>query len=153
MNINELSEKNLHDAVQMYKTSVSAYAKFLPNGESSDEEIAQTFLDYENNGDFTYLFYDRGAPVAMATIEKSKAEIRNLFVNFDLIDEFFTTKYLEFIIKQFSAITRVFIWVVSLDTKACEMLEDYGFEYTGEQEYLSKENNILKFRYLFKRKK
>lgn len=89
----------------------------------------------------------------MATIEKSKAEIRNMYVNFDLVDEFFASKFLEFVIKQFSAITRVFVWVVSLDFKACEMLEDYGFEYTGEQEYICKEKNILKYRYLFKRKK
>lgn len=40
MNINELSAKNLRDAVDMYKTAVARYKDYLPNGDITDEETA-----------------------------------------------------------------------------------------------------------------
>ena len=34
-----------------------------------------------------------------------------------------------------------------------DALEDFGFEYTGEQNYLDKEKSVLDFRYVYRRKK
>ncbi len=153
MNINELSEKNLHEVVNFYKNATKDYFHLLPVKDCTNEELENMFLDGESEGDFTYLFTDKGSTLALVTCSKPKAEIVNMCVNFDLVDEGFTQKFLEFVIKQFSAITRVFIWVCSLDGKISEMLENYGFEYTGEQKYISKEHNLLQFRYVYKRKK
>lgn len=153
MNINELSEKNLRDAVQMYKLHTKDYFNYVHGSDFSDDDIADMLQDLDADGDFTYLFCDKGTTLAMLTVSKQRAEIINMFVNFSSCDEFFATKFLEFAIKQFSAITRVFIWVPSVHTSIQFMLEDYGFEYTGEQQYISKEHNLLKFKYVFKRKK
>lgn len=153
MTISELTEKNVNDALALYKHSTKDYLDLTPRGLLSDEEICKMLLKGETEDDITYLFYDKGALLSMVTISKSKAEIFNLHVNFDLIDNYFPTRLLEFIIKQYSAISRVFIWVCSVNLKLCGMLEDYGFEYTGEQQYLNKDSNILRFRYVFRRKK
>lgn len=152
MNINELTDKNLSDAVLLYRIAV----KNCPNYDAcelGDEEIAKKYKDAEYNGDYTYMFYDRGQPLAVVTVCKFLAEIQNMSINHSLVDKSFYDKFLEFVIKQFSAITRVFLWVLSVDISTSNMLEDYGFEYTGEQEYVSKEHNILRFKYVYKRKK
>ena len=153
MTISELSERNINDALSLYKLTTKDYLEKTPRGEWSDEEICQMLLDGTTDGDVTYMFSDKGVFLSMVTIAKAKAEIMNLHINFDLIDNYFPNRFLEFIIKQYSAISRVFVWVCSIDTKLCEVLEDYGFEYTGEQQYLNKESNVLRFRYVFKRKK
>lgn len=153
MNINELNEKNVVDALELYKASTIDYNEYFGKKLVSYEDFTAKMLENEKNGDFCYLFYDKTSLLAMATIAKQRAEIDNLYVNFDLVDEYFGEKYLEFVIKQFSAISRVSVWVVSKDVKIMELIENYGFEYTGEQEYLSKEHCILRYKYVFRRKK
>lgn len=153
MNIFELSEKNLNDAVALYRNTTEKYLEYLSDHPLTDDEIGKMLMEYELRGDFTYVFYDRGNAIAMVSICKSSAEIANLHVNFDAVDPHFPDKFLEFVVKQFSTIVRVFTTVVSCDTKAVDLLEKYGFEYTGEQEYISKEKNVLRYRYVYKRKK
>lgn len=153
MNIVELSDKNLCDAIALYKFATKDYLNLTDQKDFSDEKIGNFLMQSVNDSGFTYLFYDKSVVIAMVTINKNSAEIENMFINYNLIDSYFSEKFLEFVIKQFSAISRVFVWVVSIDSKAIDMIEGYGFEYTGEQQYISKEDNVLRFRYLFRRKK
>lgn len=153
MNISEINERNVADALTLYKSATADYCDYFGKKLVSYDDFAEKMLKNEKDGDFCYLFYDKTTLLAMVTIAKQRAEIENLYVNFDVVDQYFGNKYLEFVIKQFSAISRVSVWVVSKDLKLIDLIESYGFEYTGEQEYLSKENYILRYKYIFKRKK
>ena len=152
MTIFELSEKNIGDAVALYKTTTESYSDYLPNP-PTDEEIAEKLFSFERRGDFTYLFYDKGVIVAMISVCKTVGEVENIHVNFPLVESSFPAKFLEFAVKQLSNFPRIGTTVVSTDSCAVEMLEKYGFEYTGEQEYISKEHNVLRYKYVCKRKK
>ena len=152
MNIVEVSEKNLREAIDIYKRDRAEFYAALSKEFPSDESLETELLGYET-GAISYILSDKGKAYALFTTDKDSAEISNLCIDIDLLDAPVITKALEFAIKQFSAITLVFIWVDSLNGRISEILEDFGFEYTGEQNYLDKEKSILEFRYVFRRKK
>lgn len=151
MNIVELSEKNILEAKNLFLLSKSDFYQAL--GKNIEEVDLNTVLKVNDDTVGTYMLADKGVYQCLVTVNKPTATIENLWINFDIIDEQYLNKFMEFVIKQFSAITLVFIWVDSLDEKLTNMLENYGFEYTGEQNYLLKDKNLLAFRYMYRRKK
>ena len=149
MNIVELSEKNIVEAKGLFVLAKRSFYEALGQDvESADFESALKIEDAS-----TYMLADKGVYQALVTVNKSASTIENLWINFDIVEEQYLSKFLEFVIKQFSAITLVFYWVDSTDDKVTHLIEDYGFEYTGEQNYVNKENNLLSYRYVYKRKK
>ncbi len=151
MNIVELSEKNINEAINVFRNSKKDF--YLALGTEVDDETIRAHLIGDENASITYLLTDKGTCQGVVTVNKSKAEIENFCLNYQIIAESSIIKLMEFAIKQFSAITYVLIWIDSTDTQTAEVIENYGFEYTGEQDYVDKERNILKFKYYFKRKK
>ncbi len=149
MNIVELSEKNIVEAKGLFVLAKRSFYEALGQDvESADFESALKIEDAS-----TYMLADKGVYQALVTVNKSASTIENLWINFDIVEEQYLSKFMEFVIKQFSAITLVFYWVDSTDDKVTHLIEDYGFEYTGEQNYVNKENNLLSYRYVYKRKK
>ena len=151
MNIVELSEKNLFEAVSLFRVAKGSFYEALGQ-DPSDVDVRKMLLEDDPNS-FSYMLSDKGVFGGLVTVNKPQAEIKNLWLNYDLLEEGAFQKLMEFAIKQFSAITLVYFWIDSVDGKLAEVLEDYGFEYTGEQDYVDKEKNLLKFKYMFKRKK
>ncbi len=151
MNVVELSEKNLPEAIRIYKKSKEPFFQALGKDLPSDEMVENEFYRYDTA--ITYLFMDKGTAHALITVNKDTARIENLCVDFIALDEQGLNKVLEFAIKQFSAITFVYVWVDSVDFATSEYVENYGFEYTGEQDYIDKEKFISKYKYVFRRKK
>lgn len=151
MNIVEISEKNLQEAKNLFYYAKSNFYEAM--GMDIQAESIDKVLKLGSDSVTNYLLSDKGVFQALVTVNKPTATIDNLFVNFDIIEEQYLSKFMEFVIKQFSAITLVFYWVDSLDEKMTALIENYGFEYTGEQSYIDKEKNILAFRYMYKRKK
>ncbi len=151
MNIVELSEKNLAEAKNLFYLAKGDFYKAL------DEDIASADLNKvlktDEDSANTYMLADKGVYQCLVTVSKPLSSIVNLWINFDLVEEQYLSKFMEFVIKQFSAITLVFFNVDSTDYKTTHLIEDYGFEYTGEQHYVDKEKNLLTFRYVYKRKK
>lgn len=152
MNVVEVSEKNLHEALDFYKRDRVDFYSALNKDLPGDERLETELLGYET-GAISYVLSDKGKAYALFTTDKDSAEISNLCFDLASLDKAIVTKTLEFAIKQFSAITLVYTWVDSLNNRVSEVLEDFGFEYTGEQNYLDKEKAILNFRYVFRRKK
>ncbi|MBQ3495505.1 MAG: hypothetical protein IKC33_03960 [Clostridia bacterium] len=151
MNIVELSEKNFSEAVTLFRLANKDFytAREL---EINDVDVRKILFGGSENS-FTYLLSDKGMYQGLVTVNKPDAEIKNLWLNYSIIDQPCILKLLEFSIKQFSAITLVYIWLNSTDLDTQGVVEDYGFEYTGEQDYIDKEKNILRYKYVFKRKK
>ena len=152
MNVVEVSEKNLHEALEFYKRDRADFYSALGKALPDDDKLEIDLLGYET-GAISYILSDKGKAYALFTTDKDSAEISNLCVDLSVLDRSIVTKTLEFAIKQFSSITLVYVWVDSLNGSISEILEDFGFEYTGEQNYLDKEKSILNFRYVFRRKK
>lgn len=152
MNVVEVCEKNLREALDIYKRERADFFTALNLSMPDDEKLETEFLGYET-GAISYILSDKGKAYALFTTDKDNAEISNLCFDLNSLEKNTITRALEFAIKQFSAITLVFIWVDSLNQKLSDVLEDFGFEYTGEQNYLDKEKGILNFRYVFRRKK
>ncbi len=151
MNIVELSEKNISEAKSLFVLAKRSFYQAL--GEDVEAVPFEKVLKTDDDSVSTYMLADKGVYQALVTINKPASRIENLWINFDLVEEQYLSKFMEFVIKQFSAITLVFYWVDSTDDKTTHLIEDYGFEYTGEQNYVNKENNVLSFRYVYKRKK
>ena len=152
MNIVELNERNLNDALKVYKKVRMPYYEQLSLSVPEDNVIKNGF--YGSNGEgITYSFTEKGSCNGLVTIDKAVAEIKNLSLDFTALSALDLNKILEFTLKQFSAISLVFIWVNSLNTEVIDLIEGYGFEYTGEQEYVDKERFISDYKYVYKRKK
>lgn len=152
MNIVELNEKNLSDALDIYKRTKAEY--FVAVGKAiPDDKTIEDSLYCDETGALTFLFVEKGAVYGLVTVNKSTAEIENFCVDFSIADESVKQRMLEFSIKQFSTITLVFIWVDSISSALSDMLESYGFEYTGEQDYIDKQRGISRYKYVFRRKK
>ena len=152
MNIVELNEKNLTEALKVFKRVQTPFFEQLSTDVPEDSAIKNRFYGTDGDG-ITYLFTEKGSCNGLVTIDKSVAEIKNLSLDFDVLGEADLNKILEFTLKQFSAITLVFVWVNSLDSSVLDLIENYGFEYTGEQDYLNKDKFISNYRYVFRRKK
>ncbi|MBO7369172.1 MAG: hypothetical protein J6U25_02680, partial [Clostridia bacterium] len=138
MNVVEVCEKNLHEALDIYKRERAEFFTALYLTMPDDEKLETEFFGYET-GAISYILSDKGRAYALFTTDTDRAEISNLCFDLGSLDKAAITKTLEFAIKQFSAITLVFIWVDSLNQRLSDVLEDFGFEYTGEQNYLDKE--------------
>ena len=152
MNIVELNEKNLPEALRVYKKFQAEVCEQTGAALPEDGEIEESF--YGSNGEgITYTFLEKGNCFGLVTIDKAVAEIKNLTVDFSLLSKSDLMRVTEFTLKQFSAITLVFVWVSSLQTELMDFLEEYGFEYTGQQDYLDKAKYIQNYRYVYKRKK
>lgn len=151
MNIVELSEKNIAEAKNLF---VIAKGEFF-NAMDRDAEIIDIgqYLLPQSDSFVTYMLADKGVYQSLVTLNKSTATIENLWINFGIAEDMYLSKFLEFAIKQFSAQPLVFYWVESTDEKVTRLIENYGFDYTGEQAYVDKERNISKFRYVYRRKK
>ena len=152
MNVVEVSEKNLKDAIEIYKRLTAPLYEAVPMPVPDDNELESILMGYES-GAISYMLADKGKAYALFTVNKDNAEIENFCVDDSACGDSAINKTLEFAIKQFSAITLVFTWVDSLNTKLSEILENYGFEYTGEQDYLNKDKFISRFHYVYRRKK
>lgn len=151
MNIVELSDKNVLEAKNLFLLAKSNFYQAL--GKDVEEVDLNKVLKVDDDTVATYMLADKGVYQCLVTVNKPNSTIDNLWINFDVIEEQYLNKFMEFVIKQFSAITLVFLWVNSTDDKLTEMIENYGFEYTGEQNYLDKDTNVLAFRYMYRRKK
>ena len=152
MNIVELNEKNLTEALKVFKRIRAPYYEQTFKDCPDDDAIKDSFYGAGGDG-ITYVFTEKGSCNGLVTIDKSVAQIKNLSFDFSALADADLTKILEFTLKQFSAITLVFIWVSSLETEVIDLLENYGFEYTGEQDYIDKERFISNYKYVFRRKK
>ena len=152
MNVVEVSEKNLKDAIDIFKRLTAPLYEAVPMPVPDDNELESILMGYES-GAISYMLADKGKAYALFTVNKDNAEIENFCVDDSACSDAAINKTLEFAIKQFSAITLVFTWVDSLNTKLSEILENYGFEYTGEQDYLNKDKFISRFHYVYRRKK
>ncbi len=152
MNIVELNEKNLNEALRIFKSTKTEYYKAVDEQMPADEVIAEGFRGVSGEG-ITYLFTEKGVANGLVTIDKPIAEIKNFSIDFTALSKADLTKILEFTVKQFSAITLVFIWVTSIDGAVMELIEDFGFEYTGEQDYIDKAKFLSAYKYVFRRKK
>ncbi len=151
MNIVELSEKNLPEAKKLFHLAKNNFYEAL--GIDIESVNLEQVLKQDDDTVATYMLVDKGVYQSLVTINKPCSRIENLWINFDIVEEQYLSKFMEFVIKQFSAITLVFYWVDSTDYKTTHLIEDYGFEYTGEQNYIDKEKNVLTYRYVYKRKK
>ena len=152
MNIVELNERNLPEALRVYKKFQAEICEQTGRVLPEDSEIEDSF--YGTNGEgITYTFLEKGNCFGLVTIDKATAEIKNLTMDFSLLSKSDLMRVTEFTLKQFSAITLVFVWVNSLQSELMNFLEDYGFEYTGQQDYLDKSKYIQNYRYVYKRKR
>ena len=152
MNIVELNEKNLNEALKVFKRIKTPYFNDIGAEIPSDEAVIGSFRGASGDG-ITYVFTEKGNCFGLVTVDKSVAEIKNLTMDLNSLSSSDRTRIIEFTLKQFSSITLVFIWVSSLDTAISSLLEDYGFEYTGEQDYINKDRFISNYKYVFRRKK
>lgn len=152
MNIIEVSEKNVKEAIDLFKRSKAALYEAISTPMKDDSALEEELLGYET-GAISYVLSDKGKAYALFTIDKDDAELSNLCIDGKVVDAQTMEKCLEFAAKQFSSITFVFTWVDSLDVILSEYLESFGFEYTGEQDYLDKEKFLSRFRYVYRRKK
>ena len=152
MNVVEVCERNLKEAIDLYKRTKSEYFSAIGASMKEDAELEEELLGYET-GSIQYVLADKGKAYALFTVDKDNAELTNLCVDHRVVDRSNIDKCLEFAVKQFSSITFVFTWADSLDQTLSDSLEDFGFEYTGEQDYLDKEKMVLRFRYVYRRKK
>ncbi|MBO4572756.1 MAG: hypothetical protein J5762_03200 [Clostridia bacterium] len=152
MNIVELNEKNLGEALRIFKKTKAEYYEAVGEEIPSDSVIGEGFRGVSGEG-ITYLFTEKGVCNALVTIDKPIAEIRNFSIDFSALGEADLTKILEFTVKQFSAITLVFIWITSLDNAVMDLIEGFGFEYTGEQDYIDKDKFLSAYKYVYRRKK
>ncbi len=151
MNIVELSEKNIQEATNLFVLAKQDFYQAI--GKDINSVNVEEVLKVSDETVTTYLLADKGVYQSLVTVNKPTSTIDNLWINFDIIEEQYLSKFMEFVIKQFSAITLVFLWVDTTDEKLTHMVEDYGFEYTGEQNYIDGEKNILNLRYVYKRRK
>ena len=152
MNIVELNEKNLNDALNVYKKTKARYFEALGKDLPDDKTIEDS-LYCDETGAITFLFVEKSVVYGLVTVNKSTAEIENLCIDFAIADDSVKQRMLEFAIKQFSTITLVFVWADSTATDVSDLLESYGFEYTGEQDYIDKQRGISRNKYVFRRKK
>lgn len=152
MNIVEVSEKNVKEAIELFKRSKSALYEAISAPMKEDSLIEEDLLGYET-GAISYVLSDKGRAYVLFTIDKDNAELSNFCVDKKAVDAAAMERCLEFAAKQFSSLTFVFTWVDSLDVTLSDFLEAFGFEYTGEQNYLDKEKLVLRFRYVYRRKK
>ena len=152
MNVVEVCERNLKEAVDLYKRTKAEYFSTIGAKMKEDSALEDELLGYET-GSISYVLADKGKAYALFTVDKENAELANLCVDHQIVDRAAMERCLEFAVKQFSSITFVFTWADSLDASLSNSLEDFGFEYTGEQNYLDKEKTILRFRYVYRRKK
>lgn len=151
MNILELTERNVAEARNLFMLAKGGFYEAI--GQDVADVDIEKVLKLDDDTVTTYLLVDKGVYQSLVTVNKPTSTIDNFWVNFDIVDEQYLSKFMEFVIKQFSAITLVFLWVDSTDDKLAALVEDYGFEYTGEQNYIDGEKNILNFRYVYKRRK
>jgi len=152
MNVVEVTEKNVREIVEFYKRCKADYFSAINSDGSSFDALCEELMGYES-GAISYALVDKGKAYALFTCDKDSAELSNLCIDHSAIDGNTCKKLLEFAIKQFSSITFVFTWVDSLDSRLAETIEDFGFEYTGEQDYIDKERFLSRFRYVYRRKK
>mgnify|MGYP002521797304 CR=1 FL=1 len=152
MNIVELSDKYIGEVLRIYKTEKSEYFRAIGKEMPTDEEILHS-LNGKDTGSISFAFVEKSVTYGMVTVNKSTAEIENLCIDYAIADKAARQRMLEFSIKQFSTITLVFIWTDTTEVTLSNLLEDYGFEYTGEQDYVNKERSISKYKYVFRRKK
>lgn len=152
MNIVELNEKNLGEAISLYKRTKAELYNALCREMPSDAEIEEN-LSGRNSGAITFLFVEKSVTYGLVTVNKASQEIENLCIDFALCNADVKQRILEFSIKQFSTITLVFVWVDSTEGLVSELISDYGFEYTGVQDYIDKQKSISRYKYFFKRKK
>ena len=152
MNIVELNEKNLTEALKTFKKFRNSFysetGRDMPDDEQIKDDLFGTYGD-----EITYVFTEKGNCFGLVTIDKPNAEIRNLTLDLNALEKDNLQKVLDFSLKQFSAISLVFVWVSSLDGDVIDVLETYGFEYTGEQDYIDKEKHISSYRYVYRRKR
>ena len=152
MNVVEVTEKNLREAIELYKRSKAEFFSAIDTPMKDDEALGEELMGYET-GALSYVLADKGKAYALFTSDKDAAELSNLCIDYNAVDEAARERFLEFAIKQFSSITFVFTWADSLDDKLVDVLEGYGFEYTGEQYYLDKNKSVLRYHYVYRRKK
>ncbi len=152
MTIVELNEKNFSDALNFLKRERGVLCEEIGCSLPDDSEIELSFRGKSGDG-ITYLFLEKGNCNALVTVDKPSCEIQNFAIDFKAINKTNLQKVLEFTLKQFSAVTLVFIWVNSLEKELLDLIENYGFEYTGEQDYINKERFISKYKYSFRRKR
>ncbi len=152
MTIVELNEKNFSDALNFLKKERGALCEEMECSLPEDAEIELSFRGKSGEG-ITYLFLEKGNCNALVTVDKPNCEIQNFIIDFKAVNKTNLQKILEFTLKQFSAVTLVFIWVNSLEKELLDLIENYGFEYTGEQDYINKEKFISRYKYSFRRKR
>lgn len=152
MNIVELSDKYLGEAIKIYKKTKADFYQAIGKEMPSDEEITR-MLYGEETGSISFVFVEKAVTYGLVTVNKATAEIENLCIDFSIGTGAIRQRILEFSIKQFSTITLVFIWTDTTEVALANLLEEYGFEYTGEQDYINKTSSISKYKYVFRRKK
>lgn len=152
MNIIELNERNYPEALRAYKKARVCYCETLGIDMPDDETIRKSFYGTTGEG-ITYLFTEKGTANGLVTIDKASQEIKNLSLDFAALSKPDLNKILEFTLKQFSAIALVFVWVSSLSGDVISLIEEYGFEYTGEQGYVDKDKFISDYKYVYRRKR
>ena len=152
MTIVELNEKNFNEGLNFLKREKGALCNEIGIALAEDSELIASFRGKSGEG-LTYLFLEKGNCNAIVTVDKPSCEIQNLAVDFNAMGKANLQKLLEFTLKQFSAVTLVFIWVTSLEKELMELIEAYGFEYTGEQDYIDKDKFISRYKYSFRRKR
>lgn len=152
MTIVEMNEKNFTEGLNFFKREKGALCKDIGIQLPEDSEISKGFYGKSGEG-ITYLFLEKGNCNALITVDKPNCTIESLIIDFNAMNSVNMQKLLEFTLKQFSAVTLVFLWVTSLEIKLLELIEQYGFEYTGEQDYIDKQRFISNYKYSFRRKK
>lgn len=152
MTIVELNEKYLGEALNFFKRERGVVCAEIGTELPEDSQIKEGFYGKSGEG-ITYLFLEKGNCNAIITVDKPSCEICNLIIDFNAMSAPNIQKLLEFTLKQFSAVTLVFFWVTSTETKLLDLIEDYGFEYTGEQDYIDKQRFISRYKYSFRRKR
>ena len=81
MNIVELNEKNLNDALNVYKKTKARYFEALGKDLPDDKTIEDS-LYCDETGAITFLFVEKSVVYGLVTVNKSTAEIENLCIDF-----------------------------------------------------------------------
>ncbi len=155
MYIVEMNDKNIMDAAECICTSWKfVHAKYFSEDYVNlyaPERIAAILKKDDSTDKITFLAYDKNTIIGVATIDKIKCEISNLYVMPERQRQGIGTKLMEFAIKQMTSISRVYVTVLSVNEIGLSFFEKHTYEFTGEQRTLK--NGLLELRYVYKKKK
>ena len=77
MNVVEVCERNLKEAIDLYKRTKSEYFSAIGASMKEDAVLEEELLGYET-GSISYVLADKGKAYALFTVDKDNAELTNL---------------------------------------------------------------------------